>query len=132
MPPGMVTTSVFGLFAGIFTFCVKWPLEKFEPPPQKNFSQPFNHEFFCHPPFLITIKYNSTAKFSFGRFFLFSITKVSVSPHQPELNAPQLLRIFMYLILSSTHFDSFASTIVLVSISKKTGLSSISPTCPKR
>jgi len=86
-----------------------------------GFSQSFDHEFFCHPSFLIAFKCNSPRQF----FFLFRITNTVSSLPTLRIECIKVtLTNLCLVVLISTDFYAFASNVVLVSIITKTGISS--------
>jgi hypothetical protein len=79
-----------------------------------DFSQPFDREFSCHSPFLITLQSNYVGKFLFRILFLFRITNggSALSSARPE-NITVTLSFSCLAVLTSIDFQPCALTILL-------------------
>jgi len=143
MPTDMITRIVFRLGVSFHFLCqvtLTSTYNQHSPFLHKSthifipgFSQSFDHEFFCHPPFLIAFKCSLLGSFSFRRFFLFRITNtVSSLPSLRIESIKVTLTNLSLVVFISTDFYAYASNVVLVSIIKKTGISSVLSIHPKR
>jgi len=72
------------------------------------------------PPQLITFNYNSTKNFPFH--MILSLQKWCQFPLISQKSITVTLSFPCPVFLTSTHFDPFASTVVLAGMSKKTGV----------